>query len=262
LVHPLPEWFRRKVTLSSFRGATMVVKHLRSRVLRKKSERAVDEGIERIQAHPFIKGAEKGRLNRNVAERWILCAGRESRSFPKIIETMIAHCDSERVKQILSDNLDDEHGNGNPEQAHFKHYLQLIEQLGIGRERFSSYDERAGIKLALGLAESVSRSGDLATGIGYMLMNEGMTSVIYKAMQTALQGHFPTMVTPFFDMHIEVDDKHVEDLYAAVEELDEGQIDALLFGIQIGERGMAVLLDEAYGVFDSYREQPENEYAA
>ncbi|WP_437606708.1 hypothetical protein WMF20_38025 [Sorangium sp. So ce834] len=55
-------------------------------------------------------------------------------------------------------------------------------------------------------------------------------------------------------MHIAVDEEHVNDLYRAVEALEGGSEEEIHFGIEIGERGMAVLLDEAYGMFDSYSE--------
>jgi CelD/BcsL family acetyltransferase involved in cellulose biosynthesis len=48
-----------------------------------------------------------------------------------------------------------------------------------------------------------------------------------------------------------VDEHHVRELYRAVATLDESAMDDLLFGVALGERGMAVLLDEALGVFDS-----------
>ncbi|MEV6810503.1 hypothetical protein [Streptomyces sp. NPDC051129] len=51
----------------------------------------------------------------------------------------------------LRENLDDELGAGDPEHAHFLHYLHLLDDLGVPREEFDTYRERPGIKLALGL---------------------------------------------------------------------------------------------------------------
>jgi hypothetical protein len=95
-----------------------------------------------------------------------------------------------------------------------------------------------------------------AIAIGYMLVNEGMTPITYGAAYHALGKYYPTMETRFFQLHVEIDAKHVEDLYVAVEELQPTQAENLLFGISIGERGMAVLLDEAYGVYDSCEANP------
>ena len=95
-----------------------------------------------------------------------------------------------------------------------------------------------------------------------MLVNEGMTPITYGAAYHALGKYYPDMETRFFQLHVEIDAKHVEDLYAAVDELETTQAESLLFGISIGERGMAVLLDEAYGVYDFCEAIPICEPAA
>lgn len=221
-----------------------------STALQSEARQSVEASLRRIRQHPFIVEANAQRLSKEQAERWIKCAGRESRSFPCILENMLSRCPNERVKQILSQNLDDERGNGNPEHAHFKHYLHLLEELGIPHSSFYNYEERAGINLALSLAYNISMQDEFPIAIGYMLVNEGMTQIIYSAVQKALLRYYPALRTPFFDLHIEVDEKHITDLYKAVDEMELGQSKNLLLGIAVGERGMAALLDEAYGLFD------------
>ena len=139
-----------------------------------------------------------------------------------------------------------------PEHAHFMHYLHLLDKLGISREIFYAYNERAGIKLALSLAYNISVLNSEALALGYMLVNESMTSITYAAAKSAITLYYPTLDTEFFDIHVDVDEKHVSELYQAIIELEPSQISQLLYGINIGERGMAVLLDEAYGIFDQY----------
>ena len=160
------------------------------------------------------------------------------------------HCADPFVLEILQKNLDDEFGNGDPEHAHFQHYRHLLHKLGIESAVFESYRERAGIDLALSIAYNVAASARPAMALGYMLVNEGMTPITYSAAKAALTRHYPDLNTTFFDMHIAVDDIHVADLFLAIERLDDEYLDDLLFGIQLGERGMAALLDEALGVFD------------
>lgn len=209
-----------------------------------------DAGLDRIRAHPFITLAHKGLLDREQSIRWIFCAGRESRSFPEILKCMIAHCADPFVLKILEKNLDDEFGNGDPEHAHFQHYRHLLQKLGIESEVFEGYRERPGIGLALSIAYNVAASARPAMALGYMLVNEGMTPITYSAAKHALTRHHPDLRTTFFDMHIAIDDMHVADLFLALERLSDDDLDDLLFGIELGERGMAALLDEALGVFD------------
>jgi pyrroloquinoline quinone (PQQ) biosynthesis protein C len=218
--------------------------------LRMLAEETVNSSLQRIREHPFIVEARAQQLSQGQAERWIMCAGRESRSFPHILENMVARSSNERIKEILVSNLNDEYGNGDPEHAHFKHYLHLLDKLGISREKFYQYEERAGIKLALSLAYNISMQTREPLAIGYMLVNEGMTQITYGAVDKALHRYHPDLQTKFFELHVSVDEKHVEDLYTAVEEMTDAEGNDLLFGISVGERGMAVLLDEAYGLFD------------
>lgn len=225
---------------------------MKSKTLRSVVQTRNNESLNRILQHPFIVQAHARKLTKSQSERWILCAGRESYSFPKILENMVARCTNERVTEILRENLNDEYGNGNPEHAHFKHYLHLLDNLGISRATFDNYREHAGIKLALSLAYNISTQPSEGVAIGYMLVNEGMTPITYEAARSTLTHYYPNLRTTFFDMHIQVDEHHVEELYKAVEAMPESSMEDLLFGISIGERGMAVLLDEALGMFDYY----------
>lgn len=226
--------------------------------LRRQAMVSAENALQRIREHPFIRDAEADTLTKAQAERWIYCAGRESRSFPGILENMVARSQNASIREILASNLADEHGNGNPEDAHFKHYLHLLDSLGISRDKFRRYTEGPGIKLALSLAYNVSLQNSEPLALGYMLVNEGMTPITYRAAYQGLGRHHPALSARFFDLHTLVDAQHVADLYDAVDHLTQTpaeQVD-LLFGIQVGERGMAVLLDEAYGLFDTCHTVP------
>jgi pyrroloquinoline quinone (PQQ) biosynthesis protein C len=216
----------------------------------------IEQGLERIRKHPFITEANSRTLTEEQAIRWIMCAGRESRSFPDVLNNLISRSSNPRIQDILKENLKDENGDGVLEHAHFMHYLQLLDKLQVSRDDFYAYNERAGIKLALSLAYNVSVLKSEAAALGYMLINESMTTITYSATKLAITRYYPNLSTGFFDIHVDVDEEHVDELYKAVDELDVSQLDDLLYGIDLGERGMAVLLDEAYGIFENYDKIP------
>lgn len=218
------------------------------------TEQEVNEALDRVKQHPFIASAHNGTLPEENAVRWVFCAGRESRTFPEILQQLLTWSRNATVREILEENLADELGNGDPSDAHFLHYLKLLDALGIEHERFYGYRQGAGINLALSLAFNVADSDSQEMSIGYMLVNEAMTPVTYEAARRALTKYYPGLQTDFFDLHIAVDEHHVAALYDAVDALGESNSDALKFGISLGERGMQVLLDEAYGVFDRHVE--------
>lgn len=218
---------------------------------------SVNGSLDRIRKHPFIIGGFDSTLSKEQAIRWVFCAGRESRSFPHIIENMIKQTNNAEIIEILKENLDDEYGNGDPQHAHFLHYLQLLDEIGVSRKDFEGYDEKAGIQLALSLAYNISMQENEGVALGYMLVNEGMTSITYSSMKSAFTSFYPNIKTPFFDIHIEVDEHHVEELFKAAAHLSEKHLKDILFGVSIGERGMAVLLDEALGIYDYCAEIPK-----
>ena len=175
---------------------------------------------------------------------------RESKSFPSILEGMIANFPNSRISETLGRNLSDELGNGNPSEAHFQHYLQLLDQLAVPRSEFDEYFGREGIRLALTFADRVATGKNLALALGYMLVNEGMTAITYSAAHSAFRRYYPNLRTPFFELHVSIDVRHVHELYGALDVLTERDFENLRFGVEIGERGMAALLDEAFGIFE------------
>lgn len=210
---------------------------------------ATEEALDRVRSHRFVRMAHRHQLSRAQVLRWLFCAGRESESFPNILVGMIKHTANPLVLEVLRENLRDEYGNGKPDEAHFQHYLHLLRQIGQ-LEAFYAYRERAGIKLALDLAYNMATEKRPGIALGYMLVNEGMTPITYGAIETAIYDYFPELETPFFKLHVEVDEHHVAELYRAVAAMSSDAADDILFGIALGERGMGVLLDEALGVFD------------
>jgi pyrroloquinoline quinone (PQQ) biosynthesis protein C len=221
--------------------------------LRSVVEDVVNESLQRLENHPFVVRANARKLSRNELERWIKCAGHESQLFPRILKNMIGLCQNPRLKRVLADNLYDECGNGDPERAHFNLYLQLLDELGVPRDDFYNYTERAGVRFVCELAESISLQSNLGIAIGYMLLNEGTPKITFSAVQHALLGICPELRTQFFQLHIDTDEKHVDDLYSVIDELYPTEEKDILLGISIGERGTAILLDEAYGLFDYCR---------
>jgi len=71
-------------------------------------ENAVAESLSRIRNHPFILKAHCGELTKEQTLRWVFCAGRESRTFPKILENMLASCAHPMIRSVLEENLNDE----------------------------------------------------------------------------------------------------------------------------------------------------------
>src|SRR5262245_2757946 len=108
----------------------------------KKVEAANEEALARIADHRFIRLARRRALTKDQVLRWILCAGRESETFPDILVRMLDRIsEPPLVVEVLEENLRDEYGDGDPDEAHFQHYMHLLRAVGLTGEEFRSYRE-------------------------------------------------------------------------------------------------------------------------
>jgi pyrroloquinoline quinone (PQQ) biosynthesis protein C len=204
--------------------------------------------LKRIRSHRFVRTAYSEQSTQEQVERMLYLMGRESKTFPGILEGMLIHANNPTVERIISENLDDEYGNA--DEAHYQHYLQLLRQIDRLKE-FDDYHERAGIKLALELAANMAAERNAAIAIGYLLVNEGMTPITYGALEKVIYHYFPGLKTKFFTLHVRVDKHHVAELFRAIKAMRSSVVKDILYGMALGERGIGVLLDEADGVYDS-----------
>jgi hypothetical protein len=99
--------------------------------------------------HRFVVDGYKKRLNWDKIKRWIFCAGKESRTFPSLLEEAAKVARNEDLRNVLLMNLNDELGDGDSLEAHFKHYLQLLDKLGIDRDNLIRINRRQAFNVHL-----------------------------------------------------------------------------------------------------------------
>jgi pyrroloquinoline quinone (PQQ) biosynthesis protein C len=206
----------------------------------------VDEAVVTVIGHPLVTQGRSGQLEWERIKNWIFCAGRESRQFPEVIRAAIDHATNGDFRAALRRNLNDELGNGDPNEAHFQHYLRLLQTLNIHRSEFDAYAEGHGLRRALEIAAEVINAGDEALMLGYLLVNEELTGPIYGAIEQSLMRRRPGVHTQFFQIHVDGDREHVHALLVAGDQLQTNRSDRVLEGIRLGAEGMRNLLDEAY----------------
>lgn len=189
---------------------------------------AIEESLDIISAHRFVREARARRLSREQCQRWILCAGRESKAMPDAL------------------------GKPRPHR-----YVHLLRDIGLSEAEISDYDEKAGIRFSLELAYNVSAQPDLAVAIGYRFVNEAVTPIIHGAVELAMRHCYPGLTSDFFKTDVEVGAARIVHLSEAVGRLDNAEQDSVLFGVNLGERSTAALLDEALGLFADWPRGPE-----
>ena len=218
---------------------------------------ANEQSLERLRHHTFVRLAHGRELSKEQAHRWIMAASYDSRAFRDQLQAGVARLvkqpEYKLVYRILKENLDDENGRQadgtiNPEEAHWRHYIHLVQQIGYTEDELLNYEGSLGVQYAIQLAHNVP-SWNVASWVGYMLVNEGATPITYDAEDVALRVYHPELETKFFRLHVEVDQHHVAELYKAVALLSNSAFYGVLQGILLGELGMAAILDEALGLF-------------
>lgn len=136
-------------------------------------------------------------------------------------------------------------------------HAQLLRDIGLSEDEMSDYDEQAGIRFSVELAYNVSVLPDPAVAVGYVFVNEAVTPIVHGAMELALRHCYPGLTTDFFKIDVEAGAARIEHLSEAVGRLDDAEQDSVLFGVNLGERGAAALLDEALGLFAGWPRGPE-----
>jgi len=208
----------------------------------------IAESVAKIEKHRFVVDGNGQYLTEEQIRRWIYCAGRESRTFPALLKQAEQVAKNEALRAVLRNNLRDEEGAGDPSEAHFQHYLRLLEQLGIKRSTFENYVPGQGLNNALRTADKIKSSSD-ATILGYLLVNEALTPVIYRAVEHAIRKYTPDVSqrTQFFQLHIDGDKEHVHQLSIAGDQLRADKRSEVEAGIKQATKGMLDLLTEAWG---------------
>jgi pyrroloquinoline quinone (PQQ) biosynthesis protein C len=207
-------------------------------------EEAVNASTNRLRNHRFVRAAADAELSREQLIRWILCAGKESRAFPDVLRGALRSAKGS-AHVVLKKNLDDELGNGDPNEAHFQHYLRLLDEIGVLRSVYELYEPGRDLRAALELAAKVANGTSVARLYGYLVLNESATGPIYHAMEIAAAQLFPNLQSRFFSLHVSGDEVHVRDLLTVATEFTVEHGDEVLDGIELGEHGLCLVLNES-----------------
>jgi hypothetical protein len=175
---------------------------------------AVEESLDVISAHAFVRDARSRRISEQQCRRWIVCAGRDDPS----------HADDHR---------------------------RLLEDIGLPGAEFDGYHERAGVRFSLDLARGMALVPDAPVALGYTLVGAVMGPVVHGAVDLAIHHLYPDLVTDFFRLDVDAEAERVDRLFEAIGLLADDDHDDVVFGVSAGERGMAAVLDEALGLLDA-----------
>jgi pyrroloquinoline-quinone synthase len=143
-----------------------------------------------------------------------------SKEFNRILASILSCCQDEAAQLVILENLFDEMGQGDINQAHPELFRRFTRTLGIDDETLAALPTAPE---TLALVETYLRIphqyGYLAALGAVCYASEGIVSSLYTQLYNGIVGAAPVPKESliFFEVHIDVDDSHAAKLAAVIE---------------------------------------------
>jgi hypothetical protein len=157
--------------------------------------------------------------------------------WPPMLVSMRDHAKHPELKRAIEDNLQDECGKRG--SSHIKLCMDFLRSLGHPAELVNAPELNRTINVSKELTEP-----QLA---GWLAAAEMLTLPLYEVARSCF-GTKPGADLRYIDVHMEVDEDHIQWLWGAVEALvKEGDCEQeIVEGIALGARATLKSLDEIY----------------
>ena len=202
-----------------------------------------------LWSHPFVQGCRAGRITPAQVRALGGQMYKFCREFTRFLATAMAHCTDEETLRVLGHNLWEELGEGDPDRAHPALFRRFTRALGLSDADLASIpaepETQAMIDTYLGLAHQLGLPGILGA-ICYA--SEGIVGALYaqirKGLFQAIQ--FPEGSLEFFDVHVQVDDGHADQIESVLLPLLRTEADVLVV-----EEALSLAMDARCRFFDA-----------
>lgn len=164
----------------------------------------------RLWDHPFFEIIREN-PSKETLKAWAVQAGRIDQAFVTILQRMLSNSSIEQSRP-LSENLDDELGNGNPEREHFALFINALNALGISGEEYESSPPTAPTRIICDILILASSAGNPLMSLGMMANEELICPREFPPFYRALQRFAPNSALEYFPVHIDADVEHSRDL--------------------------------------------------
>jgi pyrroloquinoline-quinone synthase len=178
--------------------------------------------------HPFLQRCRSQDLSLPEVKILAVQMYKFSKEFNRILASILACCPDDAAQWVILDNLFDEMGQGDLNQAHPELFRRFTRALGITDSELQHLptepETQAMIQTYLGLAHQY----DYLSALGAVCFaSEGIVHSLYSQLHAGIQGvaPFPKESLIFFEVHIDVDDGHAAKLAELIEPrlIHEGQ---------------------------------------
>jgi pyrroloquinoline-quinone synthase len=173
-----------------------------------------------LWSHEFLTRCRDNQLTLPEVQILAVQMYKFSKEFNRILASILSRCPDESAQLVIMDNLFDEMGQGDLNQAHPELFRRFTREIGIAD------DALAVSPTAPETLNMIATYLDIPHQFGYLpalgavcFASEGIVSSLYSQLYQGIVGAAPLPKESliFFEVHIHVDDSHAANLARLIE---------------------------------------------
>jgi pyrroloquinoline-quinone synthase len=170
--------------------------------------------------HEFLVRCRTGQLTLPEVQVLAVQMYKFSKEFNRILASILSRCPDESAQLVIMDNLFDEMGQGDLNQAHPELFRRFTREIGIADDALAiAPTAPETLNMIATYLDIPHQYGYLAALGAVCFASEGIVSSLYSQLYRGIIGAapFPKDSLIFFEVHIHVDDSHAANLARLIE---------------------------------------------
>lgn len=170
--------------------------------------------------HPFLQHCQADGLTLLEVQILAVQMYKFSKEFNRILASILSQCADERAQWVILDNLFDEMGRGDLNQAHPALFRQFTQALGISDTVLEAIPAEPETSAMIETYLSFANQYGYLSALGAVCFaSEGIVNTLYSQLYRGIQGleSLSKESLVFFEVHINVDDSHAAKLSQLIE---------------------------------------------
>ena len=177
----------------------------------------LEEFVRRMQVHPLWEHRFFQLVRTNpglpILQQWAIQAGRIDQAFAEILTNMLANqAINPSMHTAIRENLDDELGNGDPQQVHFTLFQDVLQAASVSVDEYQATPMTAGTRKIIYSLVNASRGTNPLQILGMMASEELICPNEFPLFLEAMSHYGTAHQLRYFDEHIQADARHSYDL--------------------------------------------------
>jgi pyrroloquinoline-quinone synthase len=204
------------------------------------ARRQIDAHIEPLHRlnHPFYKAWVAGELTKEHLAIYAEQYWHHVEAFPTYLSSLRDRLPEGTARKAIEENLADE-----VEGGHDDLWVDFARAVGVTTQQLESSVPTENTTAAIEAFKAASAERSTAFGLGALYAYESHTPATAVTKSDGLRDRYGVDEggRAYFDVHAQVDQKHSDDLFLALEDADD--LDAAKSGAEVGARATWRLLD-------------------